>query len=104
MSTSHPALSEGSPRTLLEAIARAGAMSTSGVAGLAGREVVVVAQDAERYAVDLELRAELVPLADLSERVAVGVRAAAATAGMSDQLGEVTVRVVDIADPTDTPA
>ena len=89
---------------MLGAIARAGAISTSGVAGLAGREVLVVAQDAERYAVDLELRAELVPLADLIERVAGGVRAAAATAGMGDQLGEVTVRVVDIVDPTETSA
>ena len=104
MSTSRPASSEGSPRTLLEAVARSGALSTPGVAGLAGSEVVVVAQDAQRYAVDLELRAKLVPLAALIERVEARVRAAATTAGVGDQLGELTVRVVDIADPTDSAA
>lgn len=74
---------------------------TAGVPGEPLLGVRAIAEPGGTYAVDLGLKAGLVPLEALADRVRVAVRRAAAVAGLEDELGPVSVTVHDVADPAE---
>lgn len=61
--------------------------------------VRAVAEPGGGYGVDLGIRAGLVPLAALADRLRAAVREAAAAAGLVGELGPVSVTFHDVADP-----
>jgi len=108
-------LASGTVRTRLAAVALEAAAGVDGVVGgdagpnrlhvtesgsggpLAG--VRAVAEPDGGYAVDLGLRAGLVPLEALADRVRLAVHGAAGAAGLGGELGPISVTFHDVVDP-----
>jgi len=111
-------LASGTVRTRLAAVALEAAAGVDGVVGgdagpnrlhvtesgpggsggpLAG--VRAVAEPGGGYAVDLGLRAGLVPLEALAHRVRLAVHGAAGAAGLGTELGPISVTFHDVVDP-----
>ncbi len=114
MVNSLPPVVPGSVREQLAALALAAAQATPGVLGVAGQQattvgsealrgVVAVAGPSGRYDVDLFLRADLVALHPLGERVRERVRAATDRAGLLDYLGTLGVSFLEIGAELITP-
>jgi len=113
LTPAHPA--SGTVRTRLAAVALEAAAGVDGVVGgdagpnrlhvtesgsggpLAG--VRAVAEPDGGYAVDLGLRAGLVPLEALAHRVRLAVHGAAGAAGLGTELGPISVTFHDVVDP-----
>ena len=108
----------GSDRVRLAALAIGAATGVDGVdAADAGPRVVhvtssgdavvvgalVVAEPGGRYSIDLGLRAELVPLAALAERVRARVTRSATHAGFGDRVGTIGITFHDVAAPQAVP-
>ncbi len=108
-----------SPRAELARVALEAAVGVDGVAagnagptgsyvtnygGVTLAGVVTAAQGAGRFSVDLFLTAELVPLGELGERLPAVVGDAAATAGLGDRLGGVSVSFLDVEHPLGWPS
>jgi hypothetical protein len=103
-STGPPLVSE---RERLAELALAAALATPGVLGVAGehatssaagplRGVVAAAGAAERYDIDLFLRADLVPLHALAELVRTRVRSAAERSGARERIGTLGISFLEI--------
>lgn len=103
----------GTPRTRLARLAAEAALAVDGVLGVdAGphgmhvtgergslvRGVRVIAEPGGRHSVDLGLLASPVPLLPLGGQVRERVQAAARSAGLQDQLGEISVTFHDVLD------
>jgi len=102
-----PPVVPGSVREQLAALALAAAQATPGVLGVAGQQATTVGSEALRgvvavagpsgcYDIDLFLRADLVALHPLGERVRERVRAAIDRAGLLDHLGTLGVAFLEI--------